>query len=271
MPSFFGADDGFSGENRATGALISYWSKNKVGKDSVTINIKDSSGKIFRSLKASAQPGVNRMAWDLKKEASRYPGAMDPFAAFFSQGVEALPGMYSVTVKVGKDSVTQSLKILPDPGMQITLDQFKTNLERKGIYMKMITAFREDYESIKKMEASVTKLTTFLKDRKDDVSKDLLKGADELQKKISVIAEEGVPKPVEGILGDTDDLKAQLQSLGFYFLSPMVPPGESEMILLKKLEGKVSAYSKTIADFKTKELTPFSDKVKATQISLWED
>jgi len=271
MPSFFGADDGFSGENRPTGALISYWSKNKVGKDSVTINIKDSAGKIFRSLKASAQPGVNRMAWDLKKEASRYPGAMDPFAAFFSQGVEALAGMYTVTVTVGKDSVTQTLKILADPGMQITMDQFKTNLERKETFMKMITTFREDYESIKKMEASLTKLTTFLKDRKDDTSKDLIKGATELQKRVDEIATLGVPKPASGILGDTDDLKAQLQSLGFYFLSPMVPPGESEMILLKKLETKVSDYSKTIADFKAKELTPFSDKVKRTQISLWED
>ncbi|MCB0837714.1 MAG: hypothetical protein KDD99_13675, partial [Bacteroidetes bacterium] len=167
MPAFFsGSGDVFSGQNRPTGAMISYWAKEASEKDSVKIVITDAEGKEFRTMKTTAKKGINRMFWDMKKESAQYPGGQDMFGSLFSQAVEALPGEYTVTISVGEHSSTQKIKVLADPNMEISMDEFKKNLEAKARFQKAIATTTEVYKKMDEATKSINKVMTFIADQK---------------------------------------------------------------------------------------------------------
>lgn len=270
MPRFFsGSNDVFAGTNRPMGAMLSYWSKTASKKDSVSIVITGPDGKEFRLLKATAKAGVNRMNWDLKKEGPKYPGPPDPFSSFFSNGIEALPGDYTVTVKIGKDSSSQKVKVIMDPKMPVDMEAYKTNLARKARFQKAVSTTTKAYGQLTKAEKGIKKVSSFLSDRKDESSEKIKASAKELQKKMDELKYKGLAKKGKGIQGDTDDLVAQLKSLGFYFFNMMTAPGQSEEVKLSKIEEQVQAYEKDVNDFVTGDVAKFKEEVNAADIKLF--
>lgn len=271
MPKFFsGSNDVFAGENRRRGAMISYWSKEASKKDSVSIVITDPEGQEFRSLKTTAKVGVNRTMWDLKKESPKFPGPPDPFSSFFSNGIEALPGNYQVKIKVGQDSSSQMVKVMMDPKMPVSLQDFKTNLERKARYQKLIASTTKSYKALMKEGKSIKKVAGFLSDRKDENAIKVKDAAKELQKKLDELKYAGLAKKGKGIQGDTDDLVAQLKSIGFYFFNMMTTPGASEDIQLTKLEAKSKAYRESIDAFLESDVKEFKTLVNTSKFELFE-
>jgi len=128
-PPFMPMYDPVTGENPKYGAAINYWLRAK--GDSVAITITDAAGTVVRTLTGPAEPGINRVVWDLQTERSRearmrmpplhaperavpLEGASSPSLGRISMLVP--PGRYSVKLSAGGQEVTQALVVRKDPG-----------------------------------------------------------------------------------------------------------------------------------------------------------
>jgi hypothetical protein len=99
------------GENRPYGALINYWVGQESDQD-VHIEVFDAEGASVRSLAGSSDVGVNRVTWDLRRDA---PDGGGPG----STGTELLGGTYTVRLSLGDAESTGTVTVLEDPRVNI--------------------------------------------------------------------------------------------------------------------------------------------------------
>lgn len=138
------------GQNPPAGAIIDY----AIGKDAtgpVTLDIRDSAGRIVRSYSSasppetasavryfekgwiappqtlSAAPGLHRFVWDLhyeRPDAIRYGYSIAALwhigTPIVPEGPYVLPGRYSVELHVGDKSFSEPLQVLEDPRVPAT-------------------------------------------------------------------------------------------------------------------------------------------------------
>ena len=129
------SDDQTDGDNPPYGASINYWLSEEVDAE-VSLEITDAAGEVVRTLDGTASAGVNRVWWDLLGEPIRevrlrtkplyaddfelgedrtrpFPGGL-----FGGGGVGAIlqpPGEYTVTLRVGDESFSETLTVIKDP------------------------------------------------------------------------------------------------------------------------------------------------------------
>ncbi len=89
------------------------------GEPKADIEISDADGVVIRSFKGPAKLGVNRAAWDLRRDAFKRPRGDDEPSFFQPGGAEVLPGAYGVRVKYGDHEATGSIRVLADPRFDI--------------------------------------------------------------------------------------------------------------------------------------------------------
>jgi photosystem II stability/assembly factor-like uncharacterized protein len=159
---FFGATE-FRGENRAYGALITFWAgdpklphpddkvareekakkaevaaplksekdastdtteakdKDKDSKETkVHVTIRDATGNKIRSFDKPVKRGLNRVVWPLRRDP--FKGPASPFAEEEDEGgdgLEVLPGVYQVELKLKDQTATGSVVVKADPRMEL--------------------------------------------------------------------------------------------------------------------------------------------------------
>ncbi len=124
-----------AGENPPDGAMIHYYLQE--APEEVTLTILDGAGEVIQSFsskppepgadapepRAPAQAGMNRFVWHL-----RYPDARkvpeDKTTEDAIIGPLASPGEYQVSLRAGDDVQTQTFRILKDPRVGATQEDF---------------------------------------------------------------------------------------------------------------------------------------------------
>jgi photosystem II stability/assembly factor-like uncharacterized protein len=117
---WFGAGEFFA-PNPPAGAVITYYLPAAVPE--VRIEIADSAGKIVRTVRGPAEPGMNRTCWDLRRNAPLENAVLLPANCNGSgrAGPTVLPGNYTVTVKAGNGNVFNGrITVQPDPQFLIS-------------------------------------------------------------------------------------------------------------------------------------------------------
>lgn len=144
----FPGDTVFRGENRAYGALVSFWVNDPTvphpdpeverqrpahsptpapspgppgrrrGREEgpkATFTVADASGEVVRTFTAAVFQGFNRVAWDLRRDAFKDPPQEEE--GFWQErgGPEVLPGRYTLTVRVGKEQASMPVEVVADP------------------------------------------------------------------------------------------------------------------------------------------------------------
>ncbi len=141
VPPYATSQEPTAGENPPYGAPLDYYLAAE-SEDSVTIEILDATGETIRTMKGSADAGVNRVWWDLRHDESTEPvirtmalhapwhklddeGTRDGPLGTFSK--LALPGMYTVKLTVGEEEFTQPLEVRKDPNSKGTMADIRAN------------------------------------------------------------------------------------------------------------------------------------------------
>jgi photosystem II stability/assembly factor-like uncharacterized protein len=88
----------FSGDNPATGAVITYYQRGRHLFGRLEIEIVDSEGKVIGELPATTRRGLNRVVWNMHLQPPHVPPAVQLSQAG-TQGPRALPGTYTVRLK----------------------------------------------------------------------------------------------------------------------------------------------------------------------------
>jgi len=123
-------NDPTAGQNPPYGASINYYLKS-APQGGARIAIVDASGRTVRTLTGGAQPGINRIWWDLRFAPTKQMRlrTSPEYAPDVTVGVEgwrpapgeqrisllAPPGTYTVKLMVDGKECAQSLKVLKDP------------------------------------------------------------------------------------------------------------------------------------------------------------
>lgn len=185
----FDADGEFNGENRPSGAMITYWVKTgtedrkkekseKDGEDSksfdkVKIEITDASGSVIRTLYETPETGMNRLFWDLEMKGVRGPGQPEPKDENRSDrgGAKVLPGRYSVTITYGDQSSKTSVEVVDDPRIETPISVLQDVLT----FQKEIEAEIEKATIAMDRVRSAEKSISLIEKQLDDDHKDLKK------------------------------------------------------------------------------------------------
>ena len=184
-----------AGDNPSYGASLNYW-LDAAPADGATLTIADASGRVVRTLEGPAQPGINRIWWDLRDDASTqiklrttptYADWVDIPDAGWRSGGQRLsmlvaPGTYTVTLRANGQSQSQEFDVLKDPGSEGTEASIAEQLA-------MFAELRDDYEvvaglvnRVEWVRRQLYDLSSLLEDRGDEPG--MVEAAAELDAKL---------------------------------------------------------------------------------------
>lgn len=297
----FPGDAMFRGETRPYGALITYSvnpPKEEIGKSEgekpdeevkdesaeqpqrgprdtkpkAKIEISDASGNIIRKLDGPMEKGINRLAWNLRIEGPRFPRLTPPADdSSTPQGPEVLPGKYTVKIKVGKAEASQTVEVLPDPRTNIPLEARRQKFEIIKKVGERIEVVAEAVNQIQKARKTIGIILDQIKERKDTVAKNLRKTAEELKKKLTVVADKFVDEPnrIQGITRNPNTATARLSYVVRSLGSNWEVPTSTQMTYLRQaeriLETTLQDYNKVISQ----DVAAFRTKVEGAKLSIF--
>ena len=172
------AQEEWAGENPPYGAIISYLVNSDV--DSVTITVKRRKNQIIRTYRQPVVKGsIQRLAWDLKypppssqqneskTEGLQKPKPEDilpkPAHPLDPQGPSVSPGLYSVTIAAGNETSTQTIRVNPDPKLNLKVGDYR---QQEKFLVKLMVIYENAYAMNEKLKSKIKDLEELLD--KDD-------------------------------------------------------------------------------------------------------
>ncbi|MDX5339381.1 MAG: hypothetical protein LPK25_10155, partial [Cyclobacteriaceae bacterium] len=275
----FAADAKYAGENRATGGRLSYFindSKEKL--DSVTVKIFDASGEQIRTLKTLPSKGVNRIIWNLDRKSTAemtggFGGGGRRSGFFEPSGGDALPGTYKVVFEYGDQTSETSIKVNMDPRIQINM----ADLQAKQAFLKQVEALSSEVSAAtKKLDDAqkvIDKVNALVKDVKTEEAKALANAAKDIKKKLDTTREafNGPTREGQGIVRNLyPTTMTRVFAPRSYANSSYGAPGATEQRLLSQGQEAAKEAIAKVEEFMSGDWKAFEEKVKNTQIDLFE-
>lgn len=186
-----------AGTNHPGGVAINFYIKEKGETDVVSISIHDSAGKHIRTYstkpnkeredgKLSVKDGNNIFYWNMMYTGAERVQGMILWWASLS-GPMALPGQYTVTLKVGDTEKTQDFTILANPTSEASLADMKAQFNFINDINAKVTEIHKALKNVKKIRTQVSTLKKSIKNK--EKHKELLDYADALVKDITKVEE----------------------------------------------------------------------------------
>lgn len=219
-------DESAQGRTRRKGALITYWVGALEAASGAEIRILDRSGAVVRTLSGSANPGVNRVSWNLLEDVLETEDWREGERVADLPVPEVLPGRYTVRVGVDGAESEASLDVLPDPRTEIPMDERERKQDAVREAMGLMATERV-------LEVRRAQLETALDGAVEDLRKPAFGQVDSLRNDIDAIR--GGLAEVEGILArvaqDNRALRTMARTRG--------APTEAERIALERTEERI--------------------------------
>jgi hypothetical protein len=208
----------------------------KEGKVKITVTDKD--GKVLREFDGPGAVGVNRANWDLRQNpaADPTPEQLEAIAAGFGfgpRGPLVEPGEYTIEIKAGDKEASQKVTVEDDNRISMSAADRAARHEAIEKLYAMAKSTDKDRTTIEGIQTGLTNARDqWKKDAtKKDATKipeDIVKAADELQKKADAVAEKYIrarqglgnagppfewkpdplPNQVQSLLNDLDGFSA---------------------------------------------------------------
>ena len=295
-----GRRSGSDGENPPAGAYVDFWLRERSAAV-VTLQFLDAAGVPIRSYTSDEAPkpdstgspaadsaarvaraehdadslayqasdsvvraraGSNRFVWDL-----RYPGARTGPGAMLDEGSPdgplAVPGRYAVRLIVGKDTLSRTFDVIPDPRLATTPDEYRAQFALVQNTVARISSLVDGVVRIQDVQGQLDERTAQAKgqafaDRVKDASKTLrgqFEGvrADiyEVYSKVDQVTEN---YPVK--------LYQQFLSLNLQLQSADAGPTEQEGVIYGDLTGKLTIQLERLRKIEEQQLTTFNQLMK---------
>jgi hypothetical protein len=178
--AFAMSDDWTDGDDPPYGASINYWIGGDV-EGEAEVEISNAQGEVVRTLSGTTSRGVNRVWWNLQGEplelprlrtkplyaddielgeerARSFPGGGPPGAG--GPSILQPPGTYTVTLRVGGETFTQSLEVRKDPHSEGSL----ADISRQ---VAMLQDIRSDADSAVAMISRIESVRRQVLDTRD--------------------------------------------------------------------------------------------------------
>ena len=286
----FEANAIFSGENRRSGAMLSFvynpkedkkskkdknGEKGKIGgkKQKVKMEVLDDNGNVIRTINHDVKPGLNRVYWGLRHKGVRSPnspmqarqGGREP------GGRPVLPGSYTVRLSAGKDTTSQMVDVISDPRVGINtrnLERLIPIYERQMELTESVTAMMDRIREAKNTIESVTKML----DEKNEDHKGLKKTGKAMTDSLDALQHLIVNKRgLQGIVRSPDILSSKVGAIGRYLYSNITGPNDSHTYLLDYAESETEKVLEKVNAFFKDDWPDYQTAVEDADLSLFKE
>ncbi len=268
----------YEGENRKSGAMLTYYIKdlkavsNEKDSAKTSIMVYDNYNKLIRTIKHQPKKGFNRIYWELDVKGVRMPDTKKPKDDAPERGGRTVtPGNYKVVMAYNnfKDSTMVEVKL--DPAVQMTtsemldkaalIDQFN---EMAGNATASTDRLNESKETI---DLILEKLKT---QEKSDVNKNLKQLADSTKTKITgLIAKINPPEDIQGFSDDPKLVSERLATARRYLQDTIYPVTETQRSILADTEKNIRPVMDQVNKFFREDWEAFKKAVNDAQFSLF--
>ena len=195
--SRFGADATYQGENRRSGAIISYFinkpkvdkkDKNAVKYDSIKLEIFDGERQI-RTLKFKApkENGIHKTTWYLREKGVDRASRRIRKSTREAGGVSVKPGTYKLKMTFGNEVSEQTIKVEFDPRLEIS----DAAINQKYAASKELESYQEKIANVVKQLVESKNTATAIKSQLSKENKKKykteIKSSSEIIKKIEAL------------------------------------------------------------------------------------
>jgi photosystem II stability/assembly factor-like uncharacterized protein len=220
----FPGDAMFRGEPRPFGALLTYSVGRGAAGESAEIEILDSTGAVIRRMPGPAGSGLNRVSWDLREDPpdSGVANGMEGGARL--QGIEVLPGPYTVQVRAAGEEAEAPLEVRPDPRVEIFMADRVRKQEALRLGMDLLVAGQRVKERSREIAETVERVLSRAASRDDPEAAELGESASGIREGLAT---------VEGLLDLMDRDRREVLAMS----ATREAPTEAERIALGRMEG----------------------------------
>jgi photosystem II stability/assembly factor-like uncharacterized protein len=277
----FAADAMFAGDNRPSGALLSYSVNKDViesGSDEeelkVMIEIYDASGNKIRTLERTPEHnGLNRTTWGLDHAGVERPSkTLRKTDGNEPGGRDVLPGTYKVKFTAGDYSDSTTVTVHTDPRLDMPVSALRRTAEFEKQVASLTAYLAEAVQKIAEANeiVKVNKDLAAADERSEDELESFKEAQDNIQKKIDGLFEMvfGEESDKQGIVRNPDPtVLTHLYAINRYLGSDYDGPGARERNLLQQAEEAVNEAVSAINDFVTQDWPDYQRAVENSELS----
>lgn len=279
----FSGDAQFIGEAKKYGAMISFYHNpasekiatnggNDVDKDKTVadnkakIEILDESGKAIKKDSVKVAPGVNRYIWNLRRDGIdlKQLGLPPEMANFLPPGLHVIPGTYTAKISFGENEVSTPIEVLADAREPYSLADREAKYKALMGWEQTIKMVGGAFFQVRKTNETLDTIIKQLKDRKDETSKDLVKDAKEVKKKLGAFSAK--------LMGGGD----MMSSLAFQAMLPLFSlsssfdaPTPSQEIQIQQAQKKLMAAQGDFKKLFAEDVAAFKKKFKEADVDFF--
>ena len=241
------------------------------------IRVLDGSGNAIREWKEKVHQGVNRVVWNLRRDAFKRPSVSQFAELFGGGGTEVLPGDYTVEVEFRGEETSRPVRVLGDPRYDIPRADREANFEalmRAGAALETLT---RAVHRIQRTREDIAAVTRKLKERdedadttddKDSPQKPLIKEGEKLSKDLTDLEKRfWDPPDTKGITPDDDALSMIDYVLGSV-QSSWDAPTPAQTTYLGRAEKTLGEALAAFNEMFATQVSAFRDKTMEADLEL---
>jgi photosystem II stability/assembly factor-like uncharacterized protein len=239
----------------------------------VSITIEDSQGKTIRSLNGTEIKGINRIFWDFREQPPQADESRESrgFGFRMRGGLTILPGDYVVKIKYDGQEVSQAFTVKSDPRLKVDMDVLKANYEMGKKAQQLSTAITEAGNRIEETKKAVQTVIGTTRANRTPETRDLVKAARDLEKKLKELSETLNPTPPkQGIADRSAGLRSQVMVVVMMIMRVGNEPiDQAATVKYEKVKAKVEAFLERLNDVYQTDVENFKKLLKESGFSLF--
>ncbi len=286
-PLFPGAS-GFKGDNRPSGAMITFIvnpdtsaDKNVTGKDSsaaekktmdsVKVEISGPDGKVIRTLNEKIEPGINRIYWNYDRKGVRWPDTPKPEKEHEYGGPSVLPGKYSIKVVFADNYDSTWVNVKTDPRVNFSLANLKARSDYLDKILSRVETATKAADRIRDAEKTIELIKERIKGKGgvqiDSVTKKSKAVKDSLKNLLELINQ----PEIQGLRENPGTLGSRLSSVYEYVNSSYDSPGKTADEALLLADEKLKMTISRVNNFFETAWKDYQDEVQKAGISFFDE
>ena len=260
-------DKQFAGPNPPTGALITYYLKDKLDeKATLKLQVFDRDGKLVQDIeRPSREKGLNRMAWNLRlggPEVRRPP--TEEQLAFFggSRGPQVLPGTYTVKLTVNDKVLEEKVEVKLDPTVNVPVAALQEALDMQIKLRDMQSNINLSLRFLDSLETQLKQTQTTMKTLQKEPDKDLMKALEDYIKELDKL-EDRLSARNEGLgFPGKDQVDENISNL-YFTLDTNFGPTSGQKQYFAEIQPRYRASLEEVNRFLRETLPAWNEKLRA--------
>ena len=256
----------FTGPNPPTGALITYYLKEKLDeKASIKLEIFDRDGKLVQNIeRPSREKGLNRVAWNLRlggPEVRRPPTEEQVAFGGAPRGPQVLPGTYTVKLTVNDKVLEEPVQVKLDPMIHPSLADLKETYDMQVKLRDMQTNMNMSLRFLDSIKEQLKQAQTTMKGLQKEPDKDLMKALEDWVKEIDKL-EDRLAARNEGLgFAGRDQVADDIGSL-FFALDTNSGPTKGQREYYAEIQPAYRARIEEVNKFLKETLPQWNEKLR---------